>query len=112
MAVSHGRVEGSYKPILPSGRRVLVRPHETPEYKGNIIIPSSVKEVVPTTGIILALGFDLEDGNPYREKDAIIYSKYAGVELTFDDGNRVLIVHEDDILGIIDSAPQIKEKEA
>ena len=86
-----------------------MRPHETASYKGNLIIPDSAKEVIPTTGIILALGFDLEDGNPYREKDAIIYSKYAGVELTFDDGTKVMIVHEDDILGILDSAPQIKE---
>ena len=103
MPQSHGRVDGSYKPILPAGRRVLVKPHETPEYKNTIILPDSVKSVIPTTGIILALGFDMEEAAPYKEGDKIIFSKYGGVEIAFDDGTRVLIVHEDDILGIFDT---------
>lgn len=84
-----------------------MRPHETPEYKNTIILPDSVKTVIPTTGVIMALGFDLEDGAPYRVGDAIIFSKYGGVEITFDGGTRVLIVHEDDILGILDTAAEV-----
>jgi co-chaperonin GroES (HSP10) len=100
---SHGRIDGNYKPILPCGRRVLLRPHETPDYQGKIILPDSAKTMVPTTGVIMALGFDLEIGNPYKEGDAVVFSKYAGVELTFGDGVRVAIVHEDDILGIMNA---------
>ena len=106
MPASHGSVAGTYKPILPAGRRVLVRPHETEGYKGTLIIPDSAKGLVPTTGVIMALGFEMEEGKPFCEKDTIIFSKYGGVEITFEDQTRVLIVHEDDILGIIDSAPQ------
>lgn len=104
MPQSQGRVEGGYKPILPNGRRVLVRPHETPEYKNTIILPDSVKTVIPTTGVIMALGFEMETGEPFRVGDAILFSKYGGVEITFDDHTRVLIVHEDDILGILNAS--------
>jgi len=65
--------------------------------------------MVPTTGAIMALGFDLEEGNPYREGDSVVFSKYAGVELTFGDGTRVAIVHEEDILGIINATIQAEE---
>lgn len=107
MPSSTGVVRGSYKPILPAGRRILVKPHETPDYSGNIILPQSVKTLIPTTGVIMALGFDLQEGIPFKVGDSIIFSKYGGVEVTFSDEARVVIVHEDDVLGILDaeSAP-------
>lgn len=101
MPQSYGRVEGSMKAMLPLGRRILVRPHSTPDYKGNIIIPDNCKSTVPTTGTVLALGFDFEKEDPLREGDQICYSVYGGVELKFDDGSKVLIIHEDDVLSII-----------
>ena len=101
MPQSYGRLEGELKVMLPMGRRVLVRPHETPEYKGTIILPDSAKTVVPTTGIVLALGFGFEEGYPLHEGDQVVFSKYGGVELKSDDGRRVVILHEDDILAIV-----------
>lgn len=109
---SEGRVQGSLKLILPCGRRLLVSPHETPDYKGRILLPDSVKTTIPTTGIIRALGYDLEDGDPFKEGDAIVFSKFGGVELKFDDGKRIVIVHEDDVLGILTSKEMLMDQEA
>ena len=103
MAQSTGRIEGTLKEILPTGRRVVIIPQDTPEYKGRIIIPDSAKTVAPTTGTIYALGFDLQDDDTNRLKvgDVVCYSKYSGVELKYDDGHRFLIVNDEDILGIL-----------
>ena len=112
MPASIGRVEGSLKEMLPLGRRILVQPHETPDYKGTIILPESVKTTIPTTGIILAIGFDLQDDehNRLQEGDQIVFGRYGGVELKFDDGHRRLIIHEDDVLAIIKGNIIIKEE--
>lgn len=109
MPQSNGRVEGSLKEILPMGRRILVMPHETQEYKGKIIIPDNCKQMAPTSGVVRALGFDLkvEEAYPLSEGDTIVYSKYAGVEFGFDDGHRLLIIHEDDVLGIMHGEARI-----
>lgn len=106
MPQSTGRIEGTLKNLLPTGRRILIRPHETPDYKGSILIPESAKTVAPTTGIIACLGFELQDDetNRLREGDTVVYSRYAGVELKFDDGHRVMIIHEDDVLGVLHGA--------
>jgi len=103
MAQSTGRIEGTLKEILPTGRRVVIIPQETPEYKGRLIIPDSAKTVAPTTGTIHALGFDLQDDETNRLQvgDLVCYSKYSGVELKYDDGHRLLIVNDDDVLGIL-----------
>ena len=111
MPQSFGRVGGELKEMLPCGRRLLVIPHETPDYKGSILLPSSVKTVIPTTGTIKALGFDLEEGLPFKVGDQIVFSQYGGIELKFDDGHRVLIVHEDDVLAIIGDARVLMGKE-
>lgn len=111
MPASHGYVEGDIKELLPCGRRLVVIPHETPNYKGSIILPDSVKSVIPTTGTIKALGFDLEAGNPFKEGDRIVFSKYGGVELTFTDHHRLLVVHEDDVLAIIGDDSVLMGKE-
>lgn len=102
MPQSYARMEGEFKPLMPAGKRILVRPHETPEYKGSIILPDSVKSVVPTAGVVLTLGWDFPENYPYiQEGDQILYSKYAGVEFKFDDGKRIMLIHEDDVLGVM-----------
>ena len=92
--------------IQPLGDRVLVKPAEAKEMKrGGIIIPDSAKEK-PQEGIIAACGKGktTEDGKvialDVKVGDKILYGKYSGSEIKLDDED-YLIMHQDDILGIL-----------
>ena len=92
--------------IQPLGDRVLVKPVEAKETKrGGIIIPDTAKEK-PQEGKIVAAGKGkvTEDGKtlPMEVKpgDRILYGKYSGTEVKID-GEDYLIIHQDDILGIL-----------
>ncbi|MEW6042267.1 MAG: co-chaperone GroES [Elusimicrobiota bacterium] len=91
----------------PLGDRVLVKPLEQKEVKkGGIIIPETAKEK-PQEGEIIAVGPGKLDDNgkkiPMDVKvgDKILYGKYSGTEVKIDDVEH-LIMHQDDILGIIE----------
>lgn len=92
--------------IQPLGDRVLVKPVEAKETKrGGIIIPDSAKEK-PQEGIIAACGKGktTEDGKvialDVKVGDKILYGKYSGSEIKLEDED-YLIMHQDDILGIL-----------
>ena len=92
--------------IQPLGDRVLVKPVEAKEMKrGGIIIPDSAKEK-PQEGVIAACGKGktTEDGKvialDVKVGDKILYGKYSGSEIKLDDED-YLIMHQDDILGIL-----------
>ena len=92
--------------ILPLGDRVLVKPVEQKETKrGGIIIPDTAKEK-PQEGEIVAVGKGkmTDEGKliPMEVKagDRILYGKYSGNEIKIDDIEH-LIMHQDDILGIL-----------
>jgi len=93
--------------IKPLGDRVIVEPLEQKEVKkGGIIIPDTAKEK-PQEGKVIAVGpgkID-EDGKkiPMDVKvgDKVLYGKYSGTEIKIDD-KEYLIMHQDDILGIIE----------
>ncbi len=92
--------------IKPLHDRVIVRRLEEDEKtKGGIIIPDSAKET-PAEGEIIAVGPGKKDDtgkiSPVDVKtgDKVIFSKYAGTEIKVD-GEELLIMTEDDILGII-----------
>ena len=92
--------------IQPLGDRVLVKPVESKETKkGGIIIPDTAKEK-PQEGEVVATGKGktTEDGKllPMEVKagDRILYGKYSGNEIKIDD-QEYLIMHQDDILGIL-----------
>jgi chaperonin GroES len=92
--------------IQPLGDRVLVKPVEAKETKrGGIIIPDSAKEK-PQEGMIAACGKGktTEDGKvialDVKVGDKILYGKYSGSEIKLDDED-YLIMHQDDILGIL-----------
>ena len=93
--------------VKPLGDRVLVHPIEQDEVKkGGIIIPDTAKEK-PQEGKVVALGTGKrdEDGKliPFEVKkgDRVLISKYGGTEIKID-GKELLIMREDDILGVIE----------
>jgi len=92
--------------IQPLGDRVLVKPMEAKEMKrGGIIIPDSAKEK-PQEGTIAACGKGktTDEGKvialDVKVGDKILYGKYSGSEIKLDDED-YLIMHQDDILGIL-----------
>ena len=92
--------------IQPLGDRVLVQPIESKEVKkGGIIIPDTAKEK-PQEGKIVAAGKGkvTEGGKvlpmDVKAGDKILYGKYSGTEIKID-GDDYLIMHQEDILGIL-----------
>ena len=91
--------------ITPLGDRVIVKPVQKEETVGGIIIPDTVKEK-PQEGKVEAVGpgkkTDAGDLLVMNVKvgDSVLYGKYSGTELKID-GSEFLIMHEDDIFGII-----------
>ena len=92
--------------ITPLGDRVLVKPVEQQETKrGGIIIPDTAKEK-PQEGEVIATGKGktTEDGKilpkDVKAGDRILYGKYSGNEIKLD-GIDYLIMHQEDILGIL-----------
>jgi chaperonin GroES len=87
--------------IRPLADRVLVEPAaaETKTASG-IIIPDTAQEK-PQKGKIVAVGPGTKD-NPITLKvgDNILYGKYSGTELKYEDDD-YLIMRESDILAII-----------
>jgi chaperonin GroES len=93
--------------IRPLQDRVIVkRLAEEERTAGGIIIPDTAKEK-PQQGKVMAVGKGriLEKGDVVppvvKEGDRVLFSKYAGTEVKVD-GEEVLIMREDDILGILD----------
>jgi chaperonin GroES len=93
--------------IRPLGEKILVKPAEVKEVKkGGIIIPDTAKEK-PQEGEIVAIGGGkrAEDGKiialDVKVGDKVLYGKYSGTEVKFDD-KEYLIMSQDDILGIIE----------
>jgi chaperonin GroES len=92
--------------IKPLHDRVLVQRVEAEEKTASgIIIPDSAKEK-PQEGKVIAVGPGkvLDNGSKLeltvKAGDKVLFSKYAGTEISLD-GEDYLIMREDDILGII-----------
>jgi chaperonin GroES len=93
--------------IRPLHDRVLVaREKEQETTTGGIIIPDTAKEK-PIKGKVVAVGNGkiLENGQvrplEVKKGDRILFGKYSGNEVKVD-GEELLILREDDILGIIE----------
>ena len=85
----------------PLHDRVLVESLDSEEKTaGGIIIPDTAKEK-PQMGKIVAIGKGTKE-NPITVKvgDTILYGKYAGTELKYEQED-YLIMKESDILAII-----------
>ena len=91
--------------IKPLGDRLIIKPIERETMKGGIIIPDTAKEK-PMEGEVLAAGPGKLDNNGNRTPmdvkvgDKVLYGKYSGTEIKLDD-ETYLIVHQDEILGIL-----------
>ena len=92
--------------IQPLADRVVVLPlEETEEMRGGLYIPDTAKEK-PQQGKIVAVGPGrFEKGErvemELRVGQKVLYGKYSGTEITFDD-EQYLIVKESDVLAVID----------
>lgn len=94
--------------IRPLGDRVLVKPlDKEKQERGGLIIPDTAKEK-PQEGEIVAAGKGKvsDDGKvlpmDVKAGDRILYGKYSGTEIKID-GDEYLIMHQEDILGILDA---------
>lgn len=93
--------------IRPLHDRVIVKRLEEEERTaGGIIIPDTAKEK-PQQGKVVAVGKGriLEKGEVVplvvKDGDRVLFSKYSGTEVKVD-GEELLIMREDDILGIFE----------
>jgi chaperonin GroES len=93
--------------VRPLHDRIIVeRIEETEQRIGGIIIPDSAKEK-PQQGKVLAVGKGKieKDGKvtplDVKKGDIILFGKYAGQEMKVD-GNEVLIMREEEVLGVIE----------
>ena len=92
-------------------RIVVKRIEEQETTRKGIIIPDSAKEK-PQEGEVLAVGHGkrLESGElvalDVKVGDRILFGKYSGSETKLD-GVEYIIMREDDVLGILDSAAKV-----
>jgi len=93
--------------IRPLHDRVIIRRVEESESKlGSLYIPDSAKEK-PQRGEVVAVGAGkmLDSGDrvapEVKAGDQVLFGKYSGSEVKVD-GQEVLIVREDEILGILE----------
>ncbi|MGM9752912.1 MAG: co-chaperone GroES [Candidatus Cryptobacteroides sp.] len=87
--------------IRPLSDRVLVEPQEAQtKTASGIYIPDSAQEK-PQQGKVIAAGPGKKDEPmEVKEGDLVLYGKYAGTEVTFED-KKYLIVKQSDILAIL-----------
>ncbi len=94
--------------INPLHDRVVVRRlEEERKSAGGIVIPDTATEK-PQRGEVIAIGPGklLDDGKVYplavKVGQKVLFGKYAGTEFKLD-GNEVVVMREDDIMGIIEA---------
>ena len=92
--------------LRPLGDRIVIELVEAEEKTASgIVLPDSAKEK-PQEGKIVAIGTGrvLENGTrvelDVKEGDRIIFSKYSGTEVKYDN-NDYLILRESDVLAVI-----------
>ena len=103
--------------IRPLHDRIVVKPIETSDSTvGGLFIPDSAKEK-PHEGEVVAVsrGKRLKDGSVVPLDvglgDHILYGKYTGSEIKLG-GEEYLIVREDEVLGVLESAEKPATKVA
>ncbi|MFO7850745.1 MAG: co-chaperone GroES [Spirochaetia bacterium] len=86
--------------IKPLGDRVLVKLEEVEEKTaGGIFIPQTAQEKTQT-GIVEAVGED--ESITVKVGQKVMYDKYAGTQVSDNEGTDYLLVSYDDILAVIE----------
>jgi chaperonin GroES len=103
--------------IRPLHDRIVVRRVEEKEtMQGGLYIPDSAKEK-PQEGEVVAVGKGkrLENGTvtplDVKAGDRILFGKYSGSEIKVD-GEELLIMREDEVLGVLEGAAKPATKVA
>jgi chaperonin GroES len=93
--------------LRPLHDRILVRRLEEEEQqRGGIIIPDTAKEK-PQQATVLAVGTGrITDDGKVQPLDVkvgsrVVFGKYAGTDVKID-GEELLIIREDDVLGVLE----------
>jgi chaperonin GroES len=102
--------------IRPLYDRIVIRRIETEVEKthGGLYIPDSAKEK-PQEGEVVSVGKGkrLEDGKivplDVQAGDRILFGKYSGSEVKID-GEELIIMREDEVLGILEAQPKTAKK--
>jgi chaperonin GroES len=101
--------------LTPLHDRILVRRIEEGEsIRGGIIIPDTAKEK-PQEGEVIAVGKGKknEEGKVFpldvQDGDRILFGKYAGTEIKID-GEELLIMREEEVLGVLSGAAKSVKK--
>jgi len=102
--------------IRPLYDRIVVKRIETQAEKtsGGLYIPDSAKEK-PQEGEVVSVGKGkrLDDGKivplDVQAGDRILFGKYSGSEIKLD-GEDLMIMREDEVLGILDAKPVAAQK--
>lgn len=92
--------------IKPLGDRIVVKRLEADDRTtGGIVLPDAAKEK-PQRGKVIAVGDGKlnDDGErcalQVKVGDRVLFSSYAGTEVTLDD-EEYLVMREEDVLGIL-----------
>ncbi len=100
--------------IRPLNDRIIVkRLEEQEQMRGGLYIPDTAKEK-PQEGEVLAVGNGklLDNGTriaiDLKAGDRVLFGKYAGTEVKMD-GEELLILREDDVLGVVQSSAKGKK---
>jgi chaperonin GroES len=101
--------------LTPLHDRILVRRVEEQETtRGGLIIPDTAKDK-PQEGEVVSAGKGkiMEDGKvrplDVKAGDRILFGKYSGNEVKLD-GEELLIMREEEVLGIIETAKKAAGK--
>ena len=93
--------------LKPLGDRVILEAKDEEEQTvGGIVLASNAKEK-SQTGKIIAVGNGtvLDNGQtvPMNVKvgDTVVYDKYAGTEVSYE-GKKYLVVHEKDLVAVVE----------
>ena len=94
--------------IRPLGDRIIVKPLAEEEVTGSgIVLPDTVDKEKPEQGEVIAVGpgkrMDSGEISPLSVKvgDKVVFKKYSADEVKVD-GEEVLVVGEEDIVGVIE----------